>query len=101
VEWKGGTVADFQAFKAAQKAELIDGMLSPFVEQRAKLTTRQAYITTELQRLRDLQAGGDGDGSIDDQIAALESEWELSRQVEARINSEEAIAKNTVAHLRD
>jgi hypothetical protein len=98
-EWKGTTPAEYLAFKTQQRAEQIDGMLSPFVEQRATLTSRQTFIGSELERLRDLQAAGDTSDSVTDQIAALEREWDTSRQVEVRLNEQEGIAKKAVVSI--
>jgi len=76
-------------------------MLSPFEERRAGLEARQAHIQSELERLRALQQNTGGSEKVTTQIAELEREWQTSRQVEARLNEEELVAKNAVAQLRD
>ena len=95
------TPLEYRAHKASVRAEQIRGTLAPFVEQRAALTSRQAYITAEQQRLLDLQESSGGSASITDQLAALEREWWSCRAVEARINEQEGVAKGKVANLRD
>jgi uncharacterized protein YciW len=95
------TEQEFEAEKAAQRAELIRGMLGEFEERRAQLERRQAHIENELERLRALQLSSGGSVSITDQIAELEGEWRTCRQIEARLEEEHGVAKKAVANLRD
>jgi len=95
------TEQEFAAEKAAQREDLIRGMLAPFEERRAQLERRQAHIENELERVRSLQLSGGASVSIDAQIAELEGEWRSCRQIEARLEEEEGVAKKAVANLRD
>lgn len=56
---------------------------------------------SELKRLRALAKRTGGSPKISDQIAELAREWESTPAVEAQLNEEEAVAKRTVANLRD
>jgi hypothetical protein len=91
------TWAEYAEQRATERAEQVAKLLAPFEKRRAQLEGRQAHIQGELERLQRLPNPSD---KITAQIAELAREGQTLRQVEAKLNEDEATARNTVARLR-
>jgi len=98
-EWKGGTLADYQAFKAAQRAEQAESLQTPLRERREQLERRQAHIENELERLRSVELNTGGSEKLTAQIAELEREWQSGRQIEAKLVAEELVVNKAVTNI--